>query len=90
MRHDIGAAGAGDIGREHRLNEVGQPIGIDPGVRVGVGNDLPACGREPDVAGRAEAAVGHVDDPHSWHSRRAIEEVASRDPSLTTITSTLG
>ena len=89
-RHDVRAAGAGDIGGEHRLHEIGQPVGIDPDVRVGVGDDLAGRVREADVARRAQPAVRHVDDAHARRCRRAIDAVASRDPSLTTMTSTLG
>ena len=70
LRHDVRAACAGDIGKEHRLNQVGQPIGINTGVCVGVGDDLAGCGRETDVARCAEAAVGRVDDPHAGISAR--------------------
>ncbi len=63
--HDVGPARASNVGREHRLDEVRQPVGVDPGICVGVGDDLTGCGGEADVAGRAEPSVWHVDDAHA-------------------------
>ena len=69
-RHDVGAAGTGDIGEEHRLNQIGQPIRINAGVCVRVGDDLAGRGGKANVTGRTESAVGRVDDSHGSISAR--------------------
>ena len=60
--HDVRSSGSDDVRGQERLNEECQPVRVDPRVRVGVGHDLAGRVGEPDVASRAEAGVGRVDD----------------------------
>ena len=62
-RADIGTAGADHVGRDKRLNQVGQPQRIDPHVGVGIGDDGAGRVRQAEVAGVTEPAVRDVDDP---------------------------
>ena len=85
-RHDVRSAGADDVGGQERLDEEGEPVAVDAGVGVGVGDDLAGRLREADVARRAEAAVRNVDDANPGVPP-AMSPVESREPSLTTMIS---
>ena len=63
-RHHVGAAGAGDVALPERLHQVGQPLRMDPHVRVGVGDDLPGGVGQRHVPRDGQAAGRSVDHPH--------------------------
>ena len=60
-RDDVRSAGRHDIRVQERLDEERQPVGVDPGVGVGIGDNLAGGVRQPDIACGAEAAVRHFD-----------------------------
>ncbi len=64
-RHHVGAARSGHGRMEERLHQIGQPVGIDPHVGVGVGHDLAGGVRQPHVARGRQAAVGDGDHAHA-------------------------
>ncbi len=64
--------------RQHRLHQIGEPVGIDAHVGVGVGDDLAGGLGQADVARRAQAAVGDVDDAHARVAPRAGAGVVAR------------
>ena len=77
-RHDVRAAGPDEGRREHRLHQIGEPVGIHADVGVGVGHDLAGGFGQADVAGRAQAAVGNVDDPDARVAPRAGARIVAR------------
>ncbi len=60
-RHHVRSPRADDVGREERLHEVREPVGVDPCVGVGIRDDFARRMGEPHVPGVAEAAVRDVD-----------------------------
>ena len=77
-RHDVRTAGADERRREHRLHQIGQPVGIDAHVGVGVGDDLAGGLGQTEVARGAEAAVRNVDDADAGVAPRAGAGVVAR------------
>ena len=84
-RGNVRAAGSGVIGGTERLDEVGQPMRVGPGVIVNVGDDLARGFFQPRVAGAAEPTIFRPDDATRELSRNAARSVGGA--SSMTITS---
>ena len=61
-RNHVRTARADHIRGEERLHQVGQPVGLDANVSVGVGDDLAGRFGQADIARGAQAAVRDGDD----------------------------
>ena len=70
LRHDVRTARASHVGAQERLNEVGQPGGIDFDVGVGIGDHLARCRTERRVAGGAQSAGRRIDHGDTWMRTR--------------------
>ena len=57
----LGPPRADDVRGQERPDEMREPVGIDPHVAVGIGDDLAGGVLQRDVAGRAQPAVGDVE-----------------------------
>src|SRR5262245_22840997 len=64
-RYDIGSARTDDTRHDKGLNEVGQPVRIDPDVCVGIRDDISGRGVEPDVARGRETGILDIDDANA-------------------------
>ncbi len=72
-RDHVRAARADHVRGQERLDQEGEPVAIDAGVGVGVGDDLAGRFRQPDVARRAQPGVRGVDHAHP---REAVADLA--------------
>ena len=62
-RYDARPPGPHHIRGQERLHQVRQPVGIGADIRIRVRHDLPGCGLQADIPGRAQPTVRHVNAP---------------------------